>query len=80
VNGVLNQYLRNFVSADQRDWADYVGLAEFSYNSATYSVTKQSPFKVAYGVDPLQPTDLAFKGVHPTLEFKQDGEDLAKKT
>lgn len=30
VNGVLNQYLRNFVSADQRDWANYVGLAEFS--------------------------------------------------
>jgi hypothetical protein len=48
VNEVLNQYLRNFVSADQRDWADYVGLAEFSYNSATHSATKQSPFKVAY--------------------------------
>ena len=79
VNGVLNQYLRNFVSADQRDWADYVSLAEFSYNAATHSATKQSPFKVAYGVDPLQPTDLALEGAHSTLEFNQDGEDLAKK-
>jgi hypothetical protein len=26
VNGVLNQYLKKFVSADQRDWVDYVGL------------------------------------------------------
>jgi hypothetical protein len=34
---------------------------------------------VAYGVDPLQPTDLALEGVHSTLEFNQDGEDLAKK-
>ena len=40
VNGVLNQYLRNFGSADQRDWADYVGLAEFSFNAATHSATK----------------------------------------
>ena len=69
VNGVLNQYLRNFVSADQKDWADYVGLAEFSYNAVTHSVIKQSSFKVAYGVEPLQPTDLALKGAHSTLEF-----------
>ena len=78
VNGVLNQYLRNFVSADQRDWADYVGLAEFSYNAATHSATKQSPFKVAYGVEPLHPADLALEGARSTLEFSQDGEDLAK--
>jgi hypothetical protein len=67
------------VSADQRDWVDYVGLAEFSYNSATHLATKQSLFKVAYGVDPLQPTDLALEGAHSTLEFNQDSEDLAKK-
>ena len=79
VNGVLNQYLRNFVSADQRDWVDYVGLAEFSYNAATHSATKQSPFMVAYGVEPLQPADLALEGARSTLEFSQDGEDLAKK-
>ena len=64
---------------DQRDWADYVGLAEFSYNAATHSATKQSLFKVAYGVDPLQPADLALVGAHLTLEFNQDVEDLAKK-
>lgn len=27
VNGVLNQYLKDYVSADQQDWTDYVGLA-----------------------------------------------------
>ena len=79
VNGVLNQYLRNFVSADQRDWVDYVGLAEFSHNAATHSATKQSPFKVAYGVDLLQPANQALEGAHSTLEFNQDGEGLAKK-
>ena len=67
VNEVLNQFLRNFVSTDQRNWADYVGLTEFNYNAATHSVTKQSPFKVAYGVEPLQPADLALEGAHSTL-------------
>jgi hypothetical protein len=67
------------VSVDQRDWADHVGLTEFSYNAATHSPTKDSPLKVAYRVEPLQLADLALKGAHSTLEFNQDGEDLAKK-
>jgi exonuclease VII small subunit len=33
---------------------------------------------VAYGVEPLQPADLALEGAHSTLEFNQEGEDLAK--
>jgi hypothetical protein len=78
VNGILNQYLRNFVSADQRDWVDYVELAEFSYNVATHSATKESPFKVAYGVEPLHPADLALEGVHSILKFNKDGEDLPR--
>lgn len=53
VNGVLNQYFNNFTTAEQRDWADYVGQLEFSYNATIHLATKQPPFKVAYGVDPL---------------------------
>ena len=77
VNGVLKQYLRNLVGADQGDWADYVGRAEFSCNVATHLATKGSSFMVAYGVDALQPTNLALEGTHLTLEFNQDGKDLA---
>lgn len=62
VNRILNQYLRNFVIVDKQDWMDYVGLAEFSYNVATYLATKQSPFKVTYGMGPFQPTNLVFEG------------------
>ena len=51
---------------------------ELSYNIATHLVTKEQPFLMAYGFDD-QPTNLAFKGAHSILEFKQDGEDLAKK-
>jgi hypothetical protein len=31
---------------------------------------------MAFGVKPLQSIDLAVKGVHSTLEFSQDGEEL----
>ena len=67
------------MSADQQDLTDYMGLAKFSNIVATYSTTKQSPFKVRYEVDMLQPAHLTLKGAHSTLEFYQDGEDLVKK-
>ena len=50
VNGILKQYLRNLMSVDQRDWADYVGRAEVSYNVAEHLATKEFSFVVAYGV------------------------------
>jgi len=57
-NGVLNQYLKNYVSANQSDWTKYLALVEFSYNKAKHAAIGESPFKVAYGVEPLIPTDL----------------------
>lgn len=79
VNGILNLYLKNFMSAGQRDWMDYVGLADFTCNVANQSATKQSPFKVAYGVDLLQPAHLVFEGAHSILDFNYFGEDFKKK-
>ena len=67
------------MSADQRDWVDYVDPAQFSCNVAMHLVIKGSFFEVVYGVDTLQPTNLAFKGAHLALEVNHHGEDLAKK-
>ena len=79
VNGVLNQYLRNYVSADQSDWSEYLGLAEFSYNASRHSATGQSPFKVAYGVEPLMPTDLVLDRLQSEVERSQVAEDFVAK-
>jgi hypothetical protein len=79
VNGVLNQYLRNYVSADQSDWTEYLVLAEFSYNKAKHAATGESPFKVAYGVEPLMPTDLALEQAQVEPLPNQDAEDLIAK-
>lgn len=58
----LDQYLRNFVSANQQKLADYMGLIEFIFNVATHLTTKLLFFKVDSGVDPLHLFDLAFEG------------------
>lgn len=39
VNRILNQYLRNFMNAVQRDWVDCVGLEKFSYNVGMHLAT-----------------------------------------
>ena len=67
------------MQADQRDWVDYLGREEINGNVATHSATVEFPFVVDYGVDALQPTNLALEEAHSTLEFNQDGEELAKK-
>jgi hypothetical protein len=56
-----------------------MGLAEFVYNATTHLATKESLFKVANGVEPLQPANLLLNGAHSTLEFSQVGVDLATK-
>lgn len=63
------------MSADQQNCIDYVGQTSFSCNVATHLATKGSSFVEAYRVD----TNLVFKRVHSTLEFNEDGENLAKK-
>lgn len=79
VNAVSSQCMKKFEGMDKRDWADYLASTQFSYNAAMHSAIKHLTFKVAYGVDVLQPIDLTLEGVHLKLEFNQDGEDMDKK-
>jgi hypothetical protein len=51
------------VSVDQRDWADYMSRAVFSYNSAMHPTTKESPFGVAYGTNLLQLINITLQRV-----------------
>ena len=62
VNLVLHEYLRNYVNADQTDWADRISMAEFSYNNTKHSKMGFSPFMVVSGTAPLSPMDLALQG------------------
>jgi len=52
INQELEQYLRVFINHRQEQWPDWLGMAEFMYNSKVHTVTKISLFKVNYGQDP----------------------------
>ncbi|MBW0512598.1 hypothetical protein O181_052313 [Austropuccinia psidii MF-1] len=52
VNQILEQYLQMYVSYHQDDWHTWLPLAEFAYNNAENSSTKQSPFFTIYGRNP----------------------------
>ncbi|MBW0504933.1 hypothetical protein O181_044648 [Austropuccinia psidii MF-1] len=49
VNQILEQYLRMSVSQHQDDWHTWLPLAEFAYNNAGHSSTKESPCFIIYG-------------------------------
>ncbi|MBW0543496.1 hypothetical protein O181_083211 [Austropuccinia psidii MF-1] len=52
VNQILEQYLWMYVGYHQYDWHTWLPLAEFAYNNAEHSSTKQSPFLTIYGRNP----------------------------
>ncbi|MBW0591043.1 hypothetical protein O181_130758 [Austropuccinia psidii MF-1] len=52
VNQILEQYLQMYVSYHQDDWHTWLPLAEFAYNNAGHSSTKQSPLFTIYGRNP----------------------------
>lgn len=51
-NGVLEDYLRHFVAFDQKDWKNWLSLAEFSYNNSPSASTGFSPFFSLQGYHP----------------------------
>ncbi|MBW0516585.1 hypothetical protein O181_056300, partial [Austropuccinia psidii MF-1] len=52
VNQILEQYLWSYLSYHQDYWNTWLALAEFTYNNAEHSSTKQSQFFTIYGRNP----------------------------
>ncbi|KAK9189840.1 hypothetical protein WN943_018439 [Citrus x changshan-huyou] len=53
VNRGLEQYLSVFTQVKPTSWFDYLGWAEFSYNTSFRTSIQMSPFKALYGREPL---------------------------
>jgi len=48
MNQKLEQYLQFFVDHRQKDWPEWLALAEFAVNNKIHSTTKVSPFMANY--------------------------------
>uniref|UniRef100_A0A8C5Q2S0 Uncharacterized protein n=1 Tax=Leptobrachium leishanense TaxID=445787 RepID=A0A8C5Q2S0_9ANUR len=53
VNGILEQYLRCYITHLQDNWRQYIPIAEFVYNNQKQSATKYSPFFINDGRHPV---------------------------
>ncbi|CAL5371561.1 unnamed protein product [Camellia sinensis] len=62
MNALLEEYLRHYVTASQRNWVDLLDSAQFCYNLHRSSATGMSPFELATGQQPLTPHEVARTG------------------
>ena len=70
MNQELEQYLRFFVDHRQKDWLEWLTLAEFAVNNKVHTTTKVSPFMANYGRELRMGGDIRKRGkVEKAMEF-----------
>jgi len=62
MNQELEQYLRFFIENRQKDWPEWLALAEFAVNNKTHTATKMSPFMANYRRELRMEGDIRKKG------------------
>ncbi|KAE8689004.1 Detected protein of unknown function [Hibiscus syriacus] len=68
VNGLLEIYLRHYISATQSDWPKHLDVAQFSYNLQKSEATNRIPFEIVNGQQPLTPNTVivGYQGPNPS--------------
>ncbi|KAL5775969.1 hypothetical protein ACOSP7_013526 [Xanthoceras sorbifolium] len=59
INALLEEYLRHYVTASQRNWVELLDVAQFCYNLHKSSATGMSPAELCMGFQPLTPLEVA---------------------
>jgi len=79
VNQEVEQYLHIFVNYRQDNWADWLSLAEFSYNNKVNKSTGHSPFMLNWGRNPRKGNDVKREStVEAATDFVKRMEELRK--
>ena len=66
----MEQYLQFFVDHRQKNWPEWLAMAEFAINNKIHSATKVSPFMANYGRELQMGADIRKKGkVERAMEF-----------
>ena len=70
MNQELEQYLQFFTEYKQKDWPEWLVMAEFVVNNKVYTITKILSFIANYGRELWMGTDIRRKGkVKKVIEF-----------
>jgi len=68
----LEQYLQFFVDQRQRNWPEWLAMAEFVVNNKIHSITKVFLFMINYSRELRMGADIRRKGnVKKTTEFAE---------
>ena len=80
MNQELEQYLRFFTEYRQKDWPEWLVIAEFAVNNKVHSATKVLPFMVNYGRELRMESDIRRKEkVEKITEFAERMRKVQKK-
>jgi len=72
MNQEVEQYLRFFIEHRQKDWPEWLAMAEFAINNKVHMATKISPFMANYRKELRMGRDIRKKGkVESTTEFAE---------
>jgi len=72
INQEVEQYLRFFIKHRQKDWPEWLVMAEFAINNKVHTATKISPFMANYGKELRMGGDIRKKGkVESVIEFAE---------
>jgi hypothetical protein len=63
VNRTLVELMSLYVSHHQTDWDIYLPFALFTYRVSVQEATKETPFYLMYGRDPILPIDIKMKTI-----------------
>jgi hypothetical protein len=69
VNRSLGTLLWVLIKKNPKSWEECIPHAEFTYNRAEHSVTKQSPFEIVYGLNPPMTLDLLPLPLHECVNM-----------
>ena len=70
MNQELEQYLQFFIEHRQKDWPEWLAVAELAVNNKVHTATKVSPFMANYGKKLRMGEDIRRKGkVESVTEF-----------
>jgi len=72
MNQELEQYLRLFIDHRQKDWLEWLALAEFAVNNKIHSATKVSLFMANYGRELRMGADIRKREkIEKAIEFAE---------
>ena len=87
INQEIEQYLRIYINHAQDDWAEWISLAEFTYNNHQHSSTGYSPFYLYSGHHPNMATGIRRESSNESVDhfinrmkkIREDAQSALKK-